>query len=96
MKTWAGWTLNHRNPSSAPTMSAHSSARYGWVGTLSSDTNTNATNAKTSVPPAKPSRPSVMLTPLAAAMIAKAAKAMYTAGWIITVPMNGTAIESIA
>ena len=32
MKIWAGWTLNHRNPSSAPMISAHSSARFGWVG----------------------------------------------------------------
>ena len=32
MKIWAGWTLNHRNPSSAPMISAHSSARFGWAG----------------------------------------------------------------
>ena len=35
MKIWAGWTLNHRNPSSAPMISAHSSARFGWAGALS-------------------------------------------------------------
>ncbi len=86
MITWAGWTLNHRKPSSPPTMSAHSTARFGWVGSLSRATNTNATKAKTSVPPARPSRPSVMLTPLAVATIANAAKAMNTHGSIITVP----------
>ena len=32
MKIWAGWTLNHRKPSSAPMISAHRSARFGWVG----------------------------------------------------------------
>ena len=37
-----------------------------------------------------------MLTPFAAAMIAKAAKTMYTHGSIITNPTNGTAIRSIA
>ena len=32
MKIWAGWTLNHRNPSSAPMISAHRRARFGWAG----------------------------------------------------------------
>ena len=32
MKIWAGWTLNHRKPSSAPMISAQRSARFGWVG----------------------------------------------------------------
>ena len=31
MKIWAGWTLNQRNPSSAPMISAHRSARFGWA-----------------------------------------------------------------
>ncbi len=30
MKIWAGWTLNHRNASSAPMMRAHRTARLGW------------------------------------------------------------------
>ena len=73
MKICAGWTLNHRKPSSAPMISAHSSARFGWAGTLSRAMIMYATKAKTSVPPASPSRPSVMLTPLAAATMANAA-----------------------
>ena len=73
MKIWAGWTLNHRKPSSAPMISAHSRARLAWVGTLSRAMSMYATKAKTSVPPARPSRPSVRLTPLAAATIANAA-----------------------
>ena len=77
-------------------MRPHRTARFGCVGSLSRATSTNATNAKTSVPPARPSRPSVRLTPFAAAMIANAAKAMYTHGSIITKPMNGTAMRSIA
>ena len=32
MKIWAGWTLNHRKPSSAPMIRAHRKARFGWVG----------------------------------------------------------------
>ena len=74
MKIWAGWTLNQRKPSSAPMISAHRNARFGWAGTFRRATSRNATKAKTSVPPARPSRPSVMLTPLLAAMIANAAK----------------------
>ena len=73
MKICAGWTLNHRKPSSAPMMSAHRNARFGWAGTLRSAMSMNATNAKASVPPASPSRPSVMLTPFDAATIANAA-----------------------
>ena len=34
MKIWAGWTLNQRNPSSAPMIRAHRNARFGWVGTF--------------------------------------------------------------
>ena len=36
MMICAGWTLNHRKPSSAPMISAHRSAICGWAGTLSS------------------------------------------------------------
>ena len=35
MMIWAGWTLNHRKPSSAPMISAHRSAIWGCAGTLS-------------------------------------------------------------
>ena len=80
MKIWAGWTLNQRKPSSAPMMSAHRSARFGWFGSLSRAMSMYATKAMTTVPPARPSRPSVMLTPFAAAMIANAAKKMYSHG----------------
>ena len=31
MKICAGWTLNHRNPSSAPMIRAQSRARFGWA-----------------------------------------------------------------
>ena len=31
MKIWAGWTLNHRKPSSAPMISAHSRRQVGLV-----------------------------------------------------------------
>ena len=34
MKIWAGWTLNQRNPSSAPMIRAHRKARFGWAGTF--------------------------------------------------------------
>ena len=76
MKIWAGWTLNHRNPSSAPMMIAHRMPRFTWFGTLSRAMSMNATKAIATVPPARPSRPSVMLTPLAVATIANAAKKM--------------------
>ena len=76
MKIWAGWTLNHRNPSSAPMISAHSRARFGWAsGALSRAMSMYATKAMASVPPDRPSSPSVMFTPLAAATMANAANA---------------------
>ncbi len=74
MITCAGWTLNHRNPSRAPMMSAHIRARFDWFGVLSSAMSMNATNEMASVPPESPSSPSVRLTPLAVATMAKAAK----------------------
>ncbi len=49
---------------------------------LSSAISRNATNAIANVPPDRPSSPSVRFTPLAAAMIANAAKMTYTAGSI--------------
>ena len=54
-------------------ISAHSRARLGWVGTLSSAMSMYATNAMASVPPDRPSSPSVMFTPLAVATMANAA-----------------------
>ena len=51
MMICAGWTLNHRKPSSAPMISAHRSAIWGWAGTLSSAMIRNETNANASVPP---------------------------------------------
>ena len=54
MMIWAGWTLNHRKPSSAPMISAHRNAMLGWAGTLSSAMIMNDTNAKASVPPDEP------------------------------------------
>jgi len=36
MKICAGWTLNQRNPSNAPMISAHSRARFGCAGSFSS------------------------------------------------------------
>ena len=54
MKIWAGWTLNHRNPSSAPMISAHSSARFGWAGVLSSAMSMYATKAIATVPARQP------------------------------------------
>ena len=71
MKIWAGWTLNHRKPSSAPMISTHSSARLGWAsGALSRAISMYATKAMATVPPDSPSSPSVMFTPLAAATMA--------------------------
>ena len=76
MKICAGWTLNHRNPSSAPMIRAHSRARFGWAsGALSSAMSMYATKAIASVPPDSPSSPSVRFTPLAAATMANAPKA---------------------
>ena len=96
MKIWAGWTLNHRNPSSAPMISAHSRARLTCWGTLNSAMSMKATNENARVPPASPSRPSVRLTPFAMATIANAANAMYSVGSIGTAPTNGTAMAVIA
>ena len=73
MKIWAGWTLNHRKPSSAPMISAQQrQVRLRQRGVEQGDLSMYATKAIASVPPDSPSRPSVMLTPLAAAMIANA------------------------
>ena len=41
MNSWAGWTLNHRNPISAPMMRAQKMARFGCDG-LPSGTATSA------------------------------------------------------
>ena len=77
-------------------MSAHSTPRFAWLGTLSSAMIMYATNAKMSVPPASPSRPSVRFTPLLAPMIAPAAKTTNTMGTTGIGPTKGTLMAVMA
>ena len=96
MNIWAGWTLNQRKPSSAPMISAHRSARFGWCGSLSRAMIRNATKAKIERAAGQPVEAVGEVDAVARRDDREGGEEHVQPGPISTSPTNGTRMSTIA